>query len=479
MAARPTRRTAARGAIALVCAVTAATGALTGTGSAAPGATAPDPGARYAAHRAFTATCPFADPVGAVTIAMNAEARLPASVRSGDRATIDGFTVRLGVPRTAALQLLGPDGTELEGGLTVDLVLEQGKVRDTLAVPLTIAATALPADGDLSLVATGKVPGFSVTSSGATKIRLAAPRIALGPAAPAASGTAPAPAPQATCTAAAGQDLSFGYLVVGSAAVPAKPVAPAPGKPAPKVRGGGKQHNLIDDDPPPDDTVTLRLPLLPNQVDNTTDIVKTGAKIHSNAAALVNGMWVQVTDQDGNQISGTITGELSFTPVTVTYLGYGFLPISATVEFLPDDYRRGKEISSKGSLVDGILYNHLDVRSRLSDVKVNGVPLDAGPDCVSESTISIDMLGEYGPFEGGTIKTDPDNPDPKYRGFTLPPFRNCGAAEKLSSLFTGQNSGPGNQATANLAIIQPCFEADHTLCPPTIPIPAEVFRNSR
>ncbi|WP_410671104.1 DUF6801 domain-containing protein [Amycolatopsis sp. cmx-4-68] len=478
MAARPTRRTVTRGAIALVCAVSAATGALTGTGSAAPGAAAPGTGARQAAHRAFAAGCPFADPVGAVTLPMTADAELPVSVTAGARATIDGFTVRVTVPRATALQLLGADGTALAGGLTIDLVLEQGKVRDTLAVPLTFAATPLPAEGDLLLVATGKVPGFSVTSSGATRIRLTAPRIALGPAEPAAGGATPEPAPQAACTAP-DQDLSFGYLVVASTAGPAKPKAPVPGKPAPKVPGGGKQHSLIDDDPPPDENSTLRLPLLPNQVDNTTTIAKTGAKIHSDAAALVNGMWVQVTDPDGNQISGTITGELSFTPVTVTYLGYGFLPISATVEFLPDDYRHAKMISSKGSLVDGILYNHLDVRSRLSDVKVNGVPLDAGPDCVSESTISIDMSGEYGPFEGGEIRTDPDNPDPKYRGFTLPPFRNCGAAEKLSSLFTGQNSGSGNQAAAKLAIIQPCFEADHRNCPPTIPIPAEVFRAGR
>jgi hypothetical protein len=477
MAARPTRRTVTRGAIALVCTVSAATGALTGTGSAAPGVDTPDTEAVQTAHRAFAASCPFAEPVGAVTLPMTADAKLPASVTAGTRATIDGFTVRVTVPRATALQLLGTDGTALEGGLTIDLVLEQGKVRDTLAIPLTFAATPLPAEGDLSLVAAGKVPDFSVTSSGATRLRLAAPRIALGPAKPAAAGATPEPAPQAACTAP-DQDLSFGYLVVASTVGPAEPKTPVPGKPAPKVPGGGKQHNLIDD-PPPDDTVTLRLPLLPNQVDNTTTIAKTGAKIHSNASALVNGIWVQVTDQEGNQISGTITGELGFTPVTVTYLGYGFLPISATVEFLPDDYQHTKMISSKGSLVDGILYNHLDVRSRLSDVKVNGVPLDAGPDCVSESTISIDMSGEYGPFEGGEITTDPDNPDPKYRGFFLPPFRNCGAAEKLSSLFTGQNSGFGNQAAAKLAIIQPCFEADHRNCPPTIPIPAEVFRAGR
>ena len=118
--------------------------------------------------------------------------------------------------------------------------------------------------------------------------------------------------------------------------------------------------------------------------------------------------------------------------------------------------------------------------SRLSDVKVNGVPLDAGPDCVSETPMPIDMIGEYDPFgAGGFIGTDPENPDPKFRGFTLPPFKNCGAAEKLSSLFTGQNSGPGNQASARLSIIQLCQEADHRNCPPVAPIPAEVFRQSR
>jgi hypothetical protein len=403
-------------------------------------------------------------------------ATLPASMTMGKPATIDGLSVSFTLPSTAARQLLGT-GTTLEGGLTFQLLLEQGKVKDTLAVPMTIAATALPAEGDLALVAKGKLPAFSPSTAGVLRMRVSAPKLALGP-----TGAPPdQPAEQVACTADGGQDLSFGAVPV-LAAAPAPVSKPAPDKkaaPGPRPTGPQK-HSLLDEEPPPDETITMVLPLQSNQVDNTTTIAKTGSKIHSNPAVLANGVWFRVTDTEGIPFRSEITGELAFTPVTVAYLGYGFLPISATVEFLPVDYRRSTMIHSFGTLFDGILRNHLDVVSRLSDVKVNGVPLDAGPDCVSETPMPIDMMGEYDPFgAGGLIGTDPANPDPKYRGFTLPPFKNCGAAEKLSSLFTGQNSGPGNQASAHLSLITLCQEADHRNCPPVAPIPAEVFRQTR
>ncbi|MGW5717019.1 DUF6801 domain-containing protein [Amycolatopsis sp. NPDC003865] len=476
MTPRLTRRTATRGALALLCAVSVSTGAFTGTGSAAPGTAAADAGkgGREVA-KTVAATCPFADPVGPLKLDVKTEATLPASMTTGKPATIDGLAVSFSLPRAAAQQLLGA-ATTLEGGLTFQLLLEQGKVKDTLAVPLTIAATPLPAEGDLPLTAKGKLPAFSPSAAGLLKIRLTAPKLALGP-----TGAPPEqPAQQVPCTADTGQDLSFGSVAVLAATAPPSG-KPLPGKkatPAPQP-GGTKKHSLLDDEPPVDENVTLVLPLQPNQIDNTATIAKTGAKIHSKPAALVNGVWFRITTPDGFPIRSEITGEVAFAPVTVSYLGYGFLPITATVEFLPADYRSGTMIHSFGTLFDGILRNHLDVVSRLSDVKVNGVPLDAGPDCVSATPMPIDMIGEYDPFTGGLIGTDPANPDPKYRGFTLPPFKNCGAAEKLSSLFTGQNSGPGNQASARLTIIQLCMEADHRNCPPVAPIPAEAFRASR
>jgi hypothetical protein len=460
----------------LACAVSVVTGAFTGTGSAAPGApTADDEAGKREITKTITTSCPFTAPVGPLKLDVTTAATLPASMTVGRPATIDELAVSFSLPRAAAQELLG-DGPTLEGGLTFRLLLEQGKGKDSLAVPLTIAATALPAEGDVPLVAKGKLTAFSPAAAGVVRIRLTAPELALGRT----GAPADQPAEQVTCTADGGQDLSFGSVAVLAATTPPPAGKPTPGKPAtPTPRPGTQKHGLLDEEPPADENIRTVLPLQPNQIDNTATIAKTGTKITSAPAGLVNGVWVQVTTPEGFPVTSDITGEVGFTPVRVSYLGYGFLPISATVEFLPVDYRNGKLLHSAGTLFDGILRNHLDVMSRLSDVEVNGVPLDAGPDCVSESPMSIDMIGDYDPFTGGLISTDPANPDPKYRGFTLPPFKNCGAAEKLSSLFTGQNSGPGNQATARLTIIPLCAEVDHTACPPVTPIPASAYRASR
>ncbi|SFW91564.1 DUF6801 domain-containing protein [Amycolatopsis australiensis] len=476
MAPRLTRRTAVRGALALVCAVSVTTGAFTGTGSAAPGTAATEaaPDGR-AVTKTITASCPFADPVGPVKLDVKTEATLPASMTTGKPAAIDGLSVSFALPRAAAQQLLGT-GAALEGGLTFQLLLEQGKSKDALVVPLTIAATPMPPEGDVPLVAKGKLAAFSPSAAGVLRIRLSAPELALGPT----GAPAGHPAEQVACTTDGGQDLSFGTIAVLAATTPpsGKPAPDKKATPSPRP-GTPRRHSLLAEEPPADDTVTTVLPLQPNQVNATSTVVRTGTVVRSSAAALINGVWRQVTDPNGTPLSSDITGEIALAPVRVSFLAYGFLPVSATVEFLPPDYRNGRLIHSAGTLFNGVLRDHLDVVARLSDVEINGAPLRVGPGCVTKEPASIDMMGPYDPFSSGEIGTDPANPDPKYRGFRLPEFTGCGVDEKLSSVFSGLTSGDGNQAHASLAIIALCTEADHRNCPPVMPIPAAVFRAGR
>ncbi|WP_328607262.1 hypothetical protein OG943_46565 [Amycolatopsis sp. NBC_00345] len=270
------------------------------------------------------------------------------------------------------------------------------------------------------------------------------------------SPTGTPPAKQVTCTLAPDQPTSLGTLVV----LPGQGMA------------GGVSAQDESDEP-----LTIVTPLVLVRIVARSTVVRLGANITSTPTALLNGIWtIRLDPNTGIPIDSTVSGTTSFKPQQSTFLGFGFVPVTATVEFLPVDYRNAKQIPINGTITKdasnvSILTSHIDVMARLSNAKVNGQPLDVGPDCVTSEPVGLDLRGPYEPLGVGSIGTDPNSPDPKFRGFTLPPFRDCGATEPLSPLFTGMASGPGNQAHVETLNLAECTNPDHTQCPPDPNLP--------
>jgi hypothetical protein len=99
----------------------------------------------------------------------------------------------------------------------------------------------------------------------------------------------------------------------------------------------------------------------------------------------------------------------------------------------------------------------------ISDVDVNGVPLNVGPHCQTTTPFNLDLLGlppsynvgsQYGVLTG-TV--------------TVPPFTGCGVGENLDSIFTASVSGPGNYVKVTQAPF--CTPASGGGCPPAKPHP--------
>lgn len=103
------------------------------------------------------------------------------------------------------------------------------------------------------------------------------------------------------------------------------------------------------------------------------------------------------------------------------------------------------------------------VELRLTNVKVDQVPLDVGPSCRTETPIQLHLVGHprnYNLFTGGKLAGK----------VTIPPFTGCGSnGDDLDPLLTGMISGPGNplvEHQGNLGAWDPRKRNDCAGCMP-------------
>lgn len=334
----------------------------------------------------------------------------------------------------------------------VDLAVHQGDRADKVPVDLIVPATPLPETGDLTLAATGTVPEIALNTVGAVTFDVTAPTLALE-AVPPPDTAVTQPAPLVACTLDPGQQTALGKIMVLPKTVPGTKQKQQAAAAAADAPGPG--------DPPTDDEFAVPLSLVTILTKST--VKKLGATVAADPAFLFNGLFIL------NLVDGTsrVTGSTTFNPATTSFLGFGFVPVTATVEFLPVDYRNSKVIEIAGKITTDpdtgatFLDTTLQVMARLSNAKVNGVPLDLGPDCVTKDKVTLTLNGPYEAFGVGHIRTD------EKTGFELPGFTGCGAAgQDLDPLLTGMGSGKGNQAFVDTYNLIVCTEPDHTQCPP-------------
>lgn len=184
-------------------------------------------------------------------------------------------------------------------------------------------------------------------------------------------------------------------------------------------------------------------------------------------------------------------GRAQTPPGPATFLTFGFMPTTATMT-LEATGPLSIESDLNNTAGHGETYIRASLVLHISDVKVNGTPLDVGPDCRTTGPVystdpdparnTKDHMVVLGELKKGT--------DTVWRGYslsrggpldgsvTIPPFTGCGVGEDLSPLFTASVSGPSNTVKQNQGA--PCasgIEDDPAqLCtadkqPTTIPTP--------
>jgi hypothetical protein len=400
-------------------------GALASSAATDP-TTSPKPPLQGAtpARQALANTCVFPDPAGERPVTMDVQATLPKVVPTGKPLQIKDFSLTFTIGEGALTSL-----TEVAGAVTLELTATHEDKKTPVPVTLEIPSTKVPAAGELKLVATGKVPDIVVSLPGELRLTTGAPSLTLTgiPADP--------PLKPITCKQAPDQDGELGSVTLVKLTAVKPQTGKSGQKPEPGARATAEEREPI-----------AVIPLQPFETQGTSTVAKLGALVRLTPAFIFNAFYYLYPEPPHRT-----TGSTMMPASEVKFLGFGFVPINGTMELLPTDYKTGNTVIDVETMLHGDTTTtailRLELFGKLKNVTINGVTLDVGDHCMTSEPIVLNLRGpNWDPFNGGVLRTDPNDPEPAFRGFTLPAFAGCGVKENLDSLLSGMGSGPGNQA---------------------------------
>jgi hypothetical protein len=155
--------------------------------------------------------------------------------------------------------------------------------------------------------------------------------------------------------------------------------------------------------------------------------------------------------------------EHALPPAHATFLAFGFMPVSATLQLTEIGTMNIIGVGTLSTLTTNTAWALMALR--ISDVAVNGQPLNVGPHCQTVQPLLVKLVGlgtgpePYSLQGGGPLTGE----------ITIPPFTGCGVTENLDPLFTGTVSGPDNFAKFTQGPL--CTLIGDLGCPPRIPKP--------
>jgi hypothetical protein len=168
-------------------------------------------------------------------------------------------------------------------------------------------------------------------------------------------------------------------------------------------------------------------------------------------------------------------GLAEFPPARATLLGFGFMPVSATLQLSETgtfnaifvDKSAGHYGCPRGKKPCAVTTITTRLNLRLYDVTVNGVPLNVGPHCQTVAPLTATLSGIYPAYQitsGG----------PLTGSINIPSFTGCSNdGDNLDTIFTASVSGSGNETLLTQAF--PCvpYESSGAItgCPPVKPVP--------
>ncbi|WP_424569685.1 DUF6801 domain-containing protein [Streptomyces sp. CH-036] len=427
--------------------------------------------------------CPF--PSGPEEVDVLVSAVLPTSARTGEEIRPAQVAVEVTLPPTALARFADLDAATLSAVARLTVRNSVGdKSADASWQDLTAPPAELPTPGEgegegqdpggLTLTATGDVPTVTFGSPGRATLAPDGLDLALTSLTEAGEPTTP-PGLDVACTPAPGQQPELAAIAIRGDQDPTAP-APRPGEsepapdPAPTRPAEGlpptarekidalteKRREALEDDP---GSCPIEIP--PEWVMTTAETYAAGyanaAKLDGAAAlgpafmkVVLNKRYINDSCASTVDVSSEVNfdygGKRQLPPTKATFLSYGFMPTTATMtleQVGPPAAIHTHTVTNTPTYPEETTVT-AQLVMRLSDVEVNGVPLDVGPDCRTERPFEQVLKGygqSYPPAGylvayGGTLT-----------GYAhIPPFEGCGATEDLDPIFTSAISSPGKKA---------------------------------
>jgi Family of unknown function (DUF6801) len=489
------KRPTPRGAVSAVAVAVVLVAAGVSAGSAAAG--------QQAVSLRLGYTCAFPSALRPVSALVTTT--FPAAGTAGQPIQPTGTSIAVTLPHTAIADVAGQSAAMVT--LTASLrtnVTERTRQAAAIWRGFRSPATVISRNGPLTLTASGSAPPVTARTAGEITVTtgglslLFTARAANGgppgpsstPASPSSTPASPSSSPaapssgQVACLLDPGQDTALARIAVAGPA-PAKPPA---------------SHNSAADNPakclpfPKNLKLNPRFPL-PKPLPGSHFIHApqkacaystgfTNAQKLNEAALVGPGLtdlllglkeYTKFTSKYAfiqNEAAGQFEyhGQPVLPPARATLLGFGFVPVTATIQ-----------ISEIGSLNVALisctpankcpnpppksvaLFFGL-VSLRISNVDVNGVPLNVGTHCQTATPFSLELMGTPPSYSVLNIKGVLTGT------VTVPKFSGCmNGTEDLDPLFDATVSGPGNFVKVTQGTL--CSPEVGSGCPPPKPIP--------
>lgn len=169
---------------------------------------------------------------------------------------------------------------------------------------------------------------------------------------------------------------------------------------------------------PADSTITATYP-----VSGSTFISKINSTITLGPGTLASTL---------DTTNSTLTGTLTLPPATGSFKALGFIPVTATTEFVQSG-------AATGTLKNGVVTTTAQVTVKLVSLKAAGIPIPVGSNCQTSTPASITLTSQAGfnVLNGGNLAGT----------YTIPQFSHCGLATLLINLTI---PGAGNTITLTL-----------------------------
>ncbi|MEW1614975.1 MULTISPECIES: DUF6801 domain-containing protein [unclassified Streptomyces] len=465
-------------------------------------------------------TCLF--PSGPEKVDVVIKAVLPVSARTGQEIRPGDVSVEAGLEQSALARFTALEASTLSAvaELTVRNTIGE-HTADASWQELRAPAVALPTTGEgeggeeaggeggVVLAATGDVPTVAFGSPGRATVTPAALNLTLASFTQDGTPTSP-PKFTVACEPADDEERPLAGITVRDGAGPTAP-APGPSDPAPGEGTSGPPakptrpapgldpdaHRKIDDltearldalDDEDPGSCPIEIP--PEWVMTTAETYAAGyanAVKLDGAAALGPAFMKVVLNKryinDSCASTVDVTSEVQFEyegkrqlpPTKATFLSYGFMPTTATMvleQVGPPAVVQTHTVTNTPTYPEESTVT-AQLSMRLYDVKVNGVPLDVGPNCRTERPFEQVLKGygqSYPP--AGYLVAYGGN----LTGYAhIPPFKGCGVGEDLDPLFTSAISSVGKKADNYTKMTQAplcvATNPDGPDCPPKVPEP--------
>ena len=460
--------------------------------SAASGAASPSRPQATTLPQATTVRLVYACrfPSGTRQTAVQISATVPAKAAAGGAIQPTGVALAVTLPPAGAADLVKRHAVAVRASAQLTLGIAQGGKSAMVAWPgLGTPETTVPRAGSMTLDASGAVPPLTVGGSGDVTVTAGGLLLVLtlrtaGDASPGpmrtAGGASPSPSPvpgkpvvspevRIDCTPVAGQVATLATVPVARARgqVPASAPQAAVHPPlCPKMpRDGYKQNKRFPPPKPPAGAIISSPAPAPGcaYTGGYADVLKlngagliTPGVVNLDTEARIAYCWPP--DHVGHCRKGTnyfqedsygkldYHGLAEFPPSRATFLAFGFEPVSATLHLIeigtlnavaigPYEATAAPCSSKHPCPIIATVSSYLYIR--VTNVAINGVPLNVGADCGTapfDAIVTGSSLSKpsYVITTGGPVTGTID----------IPPFTNCGVGEDLNPLFTASISGP-------------------------------------